>query len=804
MLAEAITWRFDDFLLDMRTRALFRLNGEHAPALVPLGSRAFDVLSVLMDHRGALVSRQEIMDAVWPNIAVEDNNLTVQIAALRHVLDAGRANGSCIQTTPGRGYRFLPDVTPSDQWPPGRTSDDAEVIDTTTVGGANAETTESARPEMANTPAAPPPSIESDKEDRLSATAGIAGVPAQWRRYRGKIAASAVCLILLIASLAWFAAGTSWLRSAPVVASAPPTLPDTSTIMPATSIPKDIAAPVDHWRVPIAVLPFTRSGDGVNEQTADGVADSLAIDLSQFPGIRVIARQATLIRKDRPIDIKRIGQDLGVRYAVDGSVRASEGILHVSAQLLSTKTGEEVWAERFDIGRQGDSRSMEDVARQIAFMAAFRAFDAESARTLQERPDNPTASDVLARATSAYNLPPGPDRDAKILALYERAVALDPASPEALAGLAEALLARLPIWNIFNEDPRAPSTFRKMDALITRAETLSPISRRVMLARQQLTGRQAGCPAVIPVAQRTMEMHPTLASPHMWQGICLLFDGKPAEAIPKFNDAIRVHPRNPSVDSFHRLIGYALLFQNRYDEAVAAFQAALGSNPNVAATFHGNDYAAIAAAQALAGDLASARQSAAEAVRLWPTITVRAYYPFKVTSSAAAAQVARMRDGLRLAGIRDHADEDADPGLPATDALSDVYDAPTPIGVPGARTIRTPDLVALLEQRKPLVLDMNPWGATIPGAIGLWGTGIGGSLSDEYQEPLGRKMAHLTGGNHAAPIVTVGWNAERHQGRNLALRLAALGYTEIYWYRGGREAWMAANLPVAEVTLQDW
>ncbi|HXT81918.1 MAG TPA: winged helix-turn-helix domain-containing protein, partial [Acetobacteraceae bacterium] len=360
MLAEAITWRFDDFLLDVRTRALFRLNGEHAPALVPLGSRAFDILSVLMDHRGALVSRQEIMDAVWPNIAVEDNNLTVQIAALRHALDAGRTNGSCIQTIPGRGYRFLPDVTPSDQWPPDRSSDDAGVNNTTTVGGANAETTESAGPEMANTPAAPRPAIESDKEDRRPATTGIAGVPAQWRRRRGKIAASAVCLILLVASLAWFAVGMSWLRSAPVVALAPPAVPDKPHAVPAVALARTAPPPADHWRVPIAVLSFTRSGDGVNEQTADSVADSLAIDLSQFPGIRVIARQATLTHKDRPIDIQRIGQDLGVRYAVDGSVRASEGILHVSAQLLSTKTGEEVWAERFDIGRQGDSRSMED------------------------------------------------------------------------------------------------------------------------------------------------------------------------------------------------------------------------------------------------------------------------------------------------------------------------------------------------------------------------------------------------------------------------------------------------------------
>ena len=62
-------------------------------------------------------------------------------------------------------------------------------------------------------------------------------------------------------------------------------------------------------------------------------------------------------------------------------------------------------------------------------------------------------------------------------------------------------------------------------------------------------------------------------------------------------------------------------------------------------------------------------------------------------------------------------------------------------------------------------------------------------MSDEYQERLGRKMQQLTGGDRSVPVVAMGWNAERFQGRNLALRLVALGYTDVYWYRGGREAW---------------
>ena len=80
-------------------------------APLAIGSRALDVLGVLVERPGDLVSRDEIMDAVWPGTMVEDGNLTVQISTLRRVLDQGRAEGSCIQTVRRRGYRFVAPVT---------------------------------------------------------------------------------------------------------------------------------------------------------------------------------------------------------------------------------------------------------------------------------------------------------------------------------------------------------------------------------------------------------------------------------------------------------------------------------------------------------------------------------------------------------------------------------------------------------------------------------------------------------------------------------------------------------------------
>ncbi len=107
---------FEDFRLDKRGGVLSRRDGNGDFVPLEIGSRALDILGVLVERPGDLTSRAEIIDAVWPGAVVEDANLNVQLAALRRILDDGRA-GSCIQTVSGRGYRFLPAVTRSDTGP---------------------------------------------------------------------------------------------------------------------------------------------------------------------------------------------------------------------------------------------------------------------------------------------------------------------------------------------------------------------------------------------------------------------------------------------------------------------------------------------------------------------------------------------------------------------------------------------------------------------------------------------------------------------------------------------------------------
>ena len=553
-------------------------------------------------------------------------------------------------------------------------------------------------------------------------------------------------------------------------------------------------------RLSLVVLPFDNlGGDGVQDYIVDGITEDLTTDLSSVPGFLVIARNSAFTYKGKPVDIKRVGDELGVRYAVEGSVRKVGDTLRVNAQLVSTESGAHIWAERFDMGRDG-GYGVDDIVRYIAARLHVQVIETESARGARERPSNPDAADFLLRARAAIRMLPNPQQRSGAVALFERAVELDPSSVTALAGLGSALVDSIG----GPEDPTAPAKLRRVETLLARAESLRPDDVTVMLTRLQLLNEWERCPELVPAAQRMMEIYPNHSSPPMFMAVCLVREGRAADAIPKIEQAIRLDPRRHSIYSRYRLMGYALLSLGRLDKSVLWFQRSLAANPSDSAPHRGSLHAAIAAAQALAGRTEEAHLSVVEASRLWPTITVRSYYRPKVTNPVVVEQVSRVRDGLRLAGVRDHADEHADLGVPPDDVLHTNYEAPTPISVPGAWTVRTPDLAALVEQRKPLVLDTNPWGRSITGAVGLRGAGIGGSLSDEFQDRLSRKMQQLTGGDRNVPVVTMGWNAERFQGRNLALRLAALGYTEVYWYRGGTEAWEVAGLPETDLVMQDW
>ncbi|MGA9849224.1 MAG: hypothetical protein WBQ45_16500, partial [Roseiarcus sp.] len=193
----------------------------------------------------------------------------------------------------------------------------------------------------------------------------------------------------------------------------------------------------------IVVLPFANlSNDPDQDYFADAITDDLTTDLSHLQDSFVIARNTAFTYKGKAVDVKEIGRELGVRYALEGSVRRAGEDVTVNAQLVSTDTGAHVWANRFDCDRAKLGELQVDVVARIANALGAELTRAESLRALREHPGNPDAIDLALRAKLA--LLRMDNKEA--MDEFEQALKLDPNLTQAQAGLAFALanLANFP------------------------------------------------------------------------------------------------------------------------------------------------------------------------------------------------------------------------------------------------------------------------------------------------------------------------------------------------------------------------
>src|SRR5271165_2437089 len=180
-------------------------------------------------------------------------------------------------------------------------------------------------------------------------------------------------------------------------------------------------------RLSIVVLPFANlSGDPEQDYFADGLSDDLTTDLSHLPGSFVIAHTTALTYKGKSVDAKEIGRELGVRYALEGSVRRLGETITVNAQLISTETGAHVWADRFEGERSKLGELQVEAVARLANLLGVELVKAEALRSMRERPSNPDAVDLAMQADYKYNLPDSKAVLDDAVALSERALALDP------------------------------------------------------------------------------------------------------------------------------------------------------------------------------------------------------------------------------------------------------------------------------------------------------------------------------------------------------------------------------------------
>ena len=376
--------------------------------------------------------------------------------------------------------------------------------------------------------------------------------------------------------------------------------------LPASSVPPPppIFQPLVAPRLSIVVLPFVNlSNDPEQQYFADGISEDLTTDLSRIADMFVISRNTAFTYRNKTVDTKQIGRDLGVRYLMEGSVRRSGNQVRVNAQLIDAEADAHLWAERFD-GDTGDLFALQDeITSRIAVALNLELVTAEAGRTTE----HPDALDCILRGRAVMNKPKTRDSYAEAITLFERALALDPRSAQALGYLAGALAGRV----LDDMTPLRAADIERAVELVGRALAQSPDNAQAHYAKGQVLRAQNCFNEAIAEYETSLAFNRNLVNAYAHIGRCKLFTGSAGETILLNEQAIRLSPRDPNLDLWCNRIGQAHLVQSRIDESILWFERARNANPAIA--FH---HAWLAATYALKGDTERAFFELTEARRL--------------------------------------------------------------------------------------------------------------------------------------------------------------------------------------------
>jgi adenylate cyclase len=448
---------------------------------------------------------------------------------------------------------------------------------------------------------------------------------------RRHVAAAALAGVLIVAGGLW------WLWPSPMAPSASVTAPPlekaAAPVVPST-------AP----RLSIVVLPFTNLSDDKEQQYfADGITEDLTTDLSRIWSMLVISRNTAFTYKDKLVNAKQIGRELSVRYLLEGSVRRSGNQVRVNAQLIDAETDTHLWSERFerDIG---DLFALQnEITGRIANSLGRELIVAEAARPTE----HPDALDYIFRGRAAFAKGPSRDNYAEAIDLFERALALDSRSVAAQILLANVLLNRVR-ENL--TDSRA-ADIERAEELVGQALAISPNNPMVHFTKGQLLRTQRRCEEAIPEYDTVLAYNRNSVAALLGLGICKVLVGSVNEAIPLFEQTIRLDPRDPYVVYRYDWIGLVHLLQSRTDEAIIWFEKARSVNPAMS-----GPHAHLASAYGLKDESERAAAELAEARRLsgegsFPSIARLAGTGYFGVPKIRALFEATYFVGLRKAGV---------------------------------------------------------------------------------------------------------------------------------------------------------
>jgi adenylate cyclase len=316
----------------------------------------------------------------------------------------------------------------------------------------------------------------------------------------------------------------------------------------------------------IAVLPFVNmSGDPGQEAFADGVTENITTTLSKIPKIFVIARNSAMEYKGKPIDVKKVAGNLGVRHVLEGSIQKWGERIRITAQLIDATSGHHIWSEKYDREMRDLFALLDDVTRHIAVALQIKLTEGEQARVWHKDTENLEAWalasqswDLLARLTREDN--------AKAQELAEQAVKLDPQY-----GFAWSLLA----YSYFNaarmgwcESPK--EYFKKAIELNQKALRLNKDLFCATAMLGQILWSQGQYERAIEMGRRSIELGPNQSLTYVILSGILCYAGEFEEAITLGEKAIRLHPFGRY--SYLTTLARSYRMAGRYEEALALYR----------------------------------------------------------------------------------------------------------------------------------------------------------------------------------------------------------------------------------------
>jgi len=392
----------------------------------------------------------------------------------------------------------------------------------------------------------------------------------------------------------------------------------------------------------IAVLPFVNmSGDPKQEFLSDGITENIITGLSKVPRLFVIARNSTFAYKGKPIEVKRVSEELGVQYVLEGSVQRSAARIRVTAQLIDALKGHHVWAERYDLDLTNLFALQDEITVKILNAIRVKLTERGLSSGAVPYAGGKQDLDCLLKYMEAQGHVQRANIEDNNMArrIAEEAIATCPEPQKPYAQM--AIIHMMDYFLGTTKSPR--ESIEKAIELAQKSLAVDDNRAEDHARLSLLYGLRKEWDKAIAEGERGIALNPSGADVQSWYAITLTFAGRPEEAIFLFEKAIRLNPFGPS--RYFMGYGHALRYTGRFEQAVSAYKKAIKREPNNLPA-----HLLLAATYSMMGLEKDAQSEAAEVRRLNPKYSVD--YFAKTSPYKDRTETDKIIDALRKAGLK--------------------------------------------------------------------------------------------------------------------------------------------------------